>query len=49
MWLVDPEAKGAEVWQRGTAQRKLIDLDGELSGADVLPGFSLPLKRLFSD
>ncbi|MDE2856867.1 MAG: Uma2 family endonuclease [Chloroflexota bacterium] len=49
VWLIDPEAKSAEVWQRGTAQREVIDLDGELSGADILPGFSLPLKRLFSD
>lgn len=49
VWLVDPAAKSAEVWQRGTEQHEVIDLDGELSGGDILPGFSLPLKRLFSD
>jgi len=47
-YLFGPEVV-VEVWQRGTAQREVIDLDGELSGADILPGFSLPLKRLFSD
>jgi len=49
LWLIDPEAKTAEIWRRGTERREVIDLDGELPGADVLPGFSLPLKRLFPD
>lgn len=48
-WLIDPESKTAEVWQRGTDQREVIDVNGDLPGADVLPGFNLPLKRLFSD
>jgi len=48
-WLIDPESKTAEVWQRGTEQRERIDLDGELPGGDVLPGFSLPLRQLFSE
>ncbi|MCY4537814.1 MAG: Uma2 family endonuclease [Chloroflexi bacterium] len=49
VWLIDPEAKTAEVWQPGTERREVIDLDGELAGGDILPGFSLPLKRLFRD
>ena len=49
VWLIDPGAKSAELWQRGTERREVIDLGGELSGGDILPGFSLPLKRLFPD
>ena len=49
VWLIDPKAKSAELWQRGTEQREVIELDGKLSGGDILPGFSLPLKRLFPD
>ncbi len=47
VWLIDPEAKTAEVWQRETEQREVIDWDGELSGGDILPGFRLPLRKIF--
>ena len=47
VWLVDPAAKTAEVWQRGTEQREVIESDGELGGADILPGFRLPLRKIF--
>ena len=49
VWLIDPEARTAEVWRRGSEQRDSIDAEGELSGGAILPGFSLPLKRLFPD
>ena len=49
VWLIDPEAQTAEVWRQGTERRDSIDAEGALSGGAVLPGFSLPLKRLFPD
>ncbi len=47
VWLVDPAAKRVEVWRRGREQRDVIDADGELSGAAILPGFRLPLRLIF--
>lgn len=47
VWLIDPRAKRAEVWRGGTEQREVIQHDGELSGGDILPGFRLPLRRIF--
>ncbi len=47
VWLVDPVSGTAEVWRRDRAQREVIAADGELSGDDVLPGFSLPLSKIF--
>ncbi len=49
VWLIDPEAQRAEVWRRGSEQREVIDSDGALRGGAVLPGFSLPLGRLFPE
>lgn len=51
VWLIDPEAKSAEVWQPAddeAPQLETVDAEGELHGGTVLPGFSLPLGRLFS-
>ena len=51
VWLVDPERNTAESWTAaddGTARSEIIELDGDLRGGAVLPGFTLPLKRLFS-
>ena len=50
IWLVHPAAKSAEVWTAaddGAPQCETIDVDGELSGGSALPGFILPLRRLF--
>ena len=49
VWLIDPAAQRAEVWQRGSEQREVIDSDGAFRGGAVLPGFSLPLGRLFPE
>ena len=51
VWLIDPEQNTAESWTAagdGTARNEIIDRDGELSGGAALPGFTLPLKPLFS-
>ncbi len=51
VWLLDPLARTAEIWRRGddgALQSELLAGDGELNGGDILPGFRLPLKRLFT-
>ncbi len=51
VWLLDPMARTAEVWRRGddgALQSELLAGDGELNGGDILPGFRLPLKRVFT-
>ena len=51
VWLVYPERRQVEVCALdadGEMTREVIGADGELSGAEVLPGFTLPLSRLFS-
>lgn len=48
VWLIDPGSETAEVWQRDSEQREVIDSDGVLSGGAVLPGFSLPLRKIFT-
>ena len=51
VWLIDPERNTAESWtaaEDGTARSEITEMDGELRGGAVLPGFTLPLRRLFS-
>ena len=51
VWLIYPDSKEAEVCAldaAGDMTREIIGADGELTGGDVLPGFTLPLSRLFS-
>ena len=50
VWLVDPSQKNAEIWtiaDDGAPQSETVNLEGDLSGGAVLPGFTLPLRRLF--
>ncbi len=52
VWLLDPAAKFAEVWRPGddgAPQSERIAADGELSGEGILPGFRLPLSRVFDN
>jgi Uma2 family endonuclease len=46
VWQIDPDTGSAEVFT-APENPTLIGPDGELDGADVLPGFRLSLKRLF--
>ena len=51
VWLVDPLAQSAEVWWRNDDDdvvKESIDSDGELTGGEILPGFRLPLNRIFT-
>jgi Uma2 family endonuclease len=46
VWQIDPDTRTAEVFN-GPETFTSIGPDGELDGADVLPGFRLSLARLF--
>lgn len=47
VWVIYPKTESATVYQSPTDKRK-IAADGKLDGDAVLPGFSLPLKKLFA-
>lgn len=47
VWTIDPRKKSARVYSSPTAYKPL-DESGTLEGGKVLPGFKLPLKKLFA-
>lgn len=48
VWYVDPERKEVDVYPKGGARRKkTVGVDGVLDGGDVLPGFTLPVAKIF--
>lgn len=47
-WDLDPERRALTVHRAGAAPVRLSP-DDTLSGGDVLPGFTLPMKRIFPD
>ena len=46
-WVVYPRSRHVVVWTPHRVGRTL-DADSTLEGADVVPGFRLPLRDLFS-
>src|SRR5262245_34614014 len=46
VWFIYPETRTAEVFT-GVHEVTVVDKGGALDGGDVLPGFSLSLKKLF--
>src|SRR5581483_3955262 len=51
VWIIYPKEEAADVCrpsQEGDMSVQRITIDGALDGGDVLPGFSLPLRDLFS-
>ncbi len=51
VWIIVPNTKSAEGHRldaSGEIQTEFISPDGSLAGEDVLPGFALPLAKLFS-
>jgi Uma2 family endonuclease len=46
VWIIDPKSRTAEVYT-GADDMTAIEESGSLDGADVLPGFTLPLAKLF--
>ncbi len=51
VWLLRQAEKTAEAWTvaDGQSLSETVGLGGELSGGAVLPGFALPLRKLFRD
>ena len=47
VWTVDPRKESVRVYTSATAY-KMFDQESILEGGKVLPGFRLPLKKLFS-
>lgn len=48
VWVIDPEDRTAAVY-RPDHEMLLLEADGVLDGADVLPGFRLPLAEIWVD
>ena len=46
VWVIDPEKREADLYRSGELPHKLRT-DGALESAELLPGFSFPLSRLF--
>jgi Uma2 family endonuclease len=46
VWIVDPQKRSARVY-RADGSEVFLDASGELSGEDVLPGFTCPLAEIF--
>lgn len=48
VWYVDPERKEVDVYPKGIEKRKkTFTLADTLDGGDVLPGFTLPVAKIF--
>lgn len=48
VWYVDPERKEVDVYPKARAKgKKTVALGGVLDGGDVLPGFTLPVAKIF--
>jgi Uma2 family endonuclease len=48
VWYVDPERKEVDVFPKASTKRKkTVGLGGTLDGGDVLPGFILPVAKIF--
>jgi Uma2 family endonuclease len=47
VWYVYPKTKSAVIYKSVTKKRE-IGVDGALDGEEILPGFSLPLSKVFA-
>lgn len=48
VWYVDPKREEVDVYPRANPKRKrTVTTGGTLDGGDVLPGFSLPIAKIF--
>jgi Uma2 family endonuclease len=49
VWYVDPERKEVDVYPKGNAKRKkTMGINDTLDGGNVLPGFTLPVAKIFA-
>lgn len=48
VWYIDPDRQEVTVYSRGKERgKKVIGIDGVLDGGSVLPGFTLPVAKIF--
>jgi Uma2 family endonuclease len=48
VWYVDPERNEVDVYPKGSAKRKkTFGINDTLDGGEVLPGFTLPVAKIF--
>jgi Uma2 family endonuclease len=46
VWLVDPASRTVTVYEPG-GQARVLGLNDELTGGDVIPGFRIPVASIF--
>ncbi len=46
VWVIDPHKRTVAIYQNGK-EPMMADVHSNLTGGDVLPGFSVPVSRLF--
>lgn len=49
VWVIEPELQTVYIYRADSNQRLSISGDEELSGEDVVPGFTLKVNTLFED
>ncbi len=47
VWVVNPRSEVVSVYHPGKLKPRVLDIEDELDGEDVLPGFRLAVKALF--
>lgn len=47
LWIADPKRREVHVWTPAAGKLAVVGEDGTLDGDDVLPGFTLPVRRIF--
>jgi Uma2 family endonuclease len=47
VWVIEIEDQVAHIYRAGSNQRQTINVDDELDGEQVVPGFKIKLGRLF--
>ncbi len=48
VWVLDPETERVHVF-RSDAEPVIVDRDGRIADADILPGFSIAVSEFFAD
>jgi len=49
VWVIWPRYERVDVWRPGDERPKSLRMGDTLDGEDVVPGFSYPVARLFTD
>ena len=49
VWIVDPESRSVEVYRHSRSPEKVLRGADAMDGAEVLPGFTLTVERLFAE